>query len=272
MKIRFATTDDLDVITRLEERALPILTPYVAVAQDYYFERAKGEILLVEKEDTPVAMGRFTVMPDETIWIETIRVDPDHQRQGIGKLIYTEIEKIAKEMNIPKMAMYTEAFNEGSMALVQQMEFDPYGVYSCYRYDLDGEYPDTDFRPVVSIDEIHPILESHNWEGKISLNRTFYDMNKEILEEFIRRGDLYTDGNSLLLEGNRTRENGEQSMGLYLGDIPKCIDAGISLTHKKGLDTILAIFPKEREDILEILKDKGFEDTYDLHVFEKHLD
>ena len=273
MNIRYATTDDLDIITELEAKALPILTPYVKVAKDYYFKKAKGEILLVEKEGVPVAMGRYTLMPDNTIWIETIRVDPEHQREGIGTLIYSEIEKIARKLKVSKMAMYTEDFNVGSMALVNQMEFTKVGIYGCLKLEMsDDTYNSKNFVPVKDIKEIQHIIDESNWDDKISLNRTFYDLNSDILKEFIDRGDIYSDGKSVVLEGNRTREDGEQSMGMYLGSVQDCIDAGVSIAHNKGMDSILAIYPKSRTDILEALEERDFEDTYDLHVFEKYID
>ena len=42
-------------------------------------------------------------VPDSVGWIDTIGVDPEYQRKGIGKLLFTELIKVFKKSGIEKM-------------------------------------------------------------------------------------------------------------------------------------------------------------------------
>jgi ribosomal protein S18 acetylase RimI-like enzyme len=42
-------------------------------------------------------------VPDSVGWIDTIGVDPEYQRKGIGKLLFTELIKVFKKSGIERM-------------------------------------------------------------------------------------------------------------------------------------------------------------------------
>lgn len=42
-------------------------------------------------------------VPDSVGWIDTVGVDPEYQRHGIGKMLFTELVKVFKKSGIEKM-------------------------------------------------------------------------------------------------------------------------------------------------------------------------
>ena len=66
-----------------------------------------GDFLIGEIMGKIVAMGAFRKINNETAEIKRMRVHPDFQRRGFGRIILEELETRAKKMGYKKMVMDT---------------------------------------------------------------------------------------------------------------------------------------------------------------------
>ena len=79
----------------VEEETLPN-SCYLRDNSDYFLNQTKGELTLVLSGDEPVGIGKLSLLPDGSGWLETLRVRPDWQGQGVGKAIYNRWLKEAR--------------------------------------------------------------------------------------------------------------------------------------------------------------------------------
>ena len=84
--VKYATYQDLPQAISVEKETLGNYT-YLEDAW-HYFSTQKGELICVYDNTKMVGIGRFTVLPDGSGWLETLRVIPAYQRKGVGKEIY----------------------------------------------------------------------------------------------------------------------------------------------------------------------------------------
>ena len=81
--IRQARPEDRDRVIWVESKSTPGLR-YVAQVWDLFLNDAAGDWSVVELDGEVVACGKYTVLPDASAWLETLRVIPERQRLGIG--------------------------------------------------------------------------------------------------------------------------------------------------------------------------------------------
>ena len=91
--VKLATYDDRAEAVRVESETLPNAT-YLNDAW-HYFNSLGGGLVCVYHGDKMIGIGRFSVLPDGTGWLETLRVVPEYQRKGAGKEIYIKWLELA---------------------------------------------------------------------------------------------------------------------------------------------------------------------------------
>ena len=120
MTTRKATMADLEAKLQIEESAIPGYG-YLYENRHFYFDGVEnqGEMILAELDGVPVGMGQYSVLPDGSGWLETLRVTPEYQRKGVGREIYKKYVELAQKYNCPSMAMFTGVNNVASSALAE---------------------------------------------------------------------------------------------------------------------------------------------------------
>ncbi|MCJ7622744.1 MAG: GNAT family N-acetyltransferase, partial [Anaerolineaceae bacterium] len=102
--VRRARNDDREQVFEVESKSTPRLS-YVPKVFDMFLSDETGEFLVAEVNECLVACGKFTVVPDGSAWLETLRVIPEYQGLGIGKRFYERFFEIARQKGVPKMRM-----------------------------------------------------------------------------------------------------------------------------------------------------------------------
>ena len=92
------------------------------------------EFLIAEINGQAVGIANFSVLPDRSAWLETLRVIPEFQGQGVGKRFYERFFEIARQKKIKTMRMYTGLTNHASKGLAER-----YGFFS--RSRISGSPP-----------------------------------------------------------------------------------------------------------------------------------
>ena len=196
--VKLATYDDLVAADAVERETMG---DYVYL-QDawHYFNSLDGGLVCVYDGDKMIGIGRFTVLPDGTGWLETLRVIPSYHRQGAGRKIYEKYVELAKQYNCPSMAMFTGLTNVASSGLAEV-----FGLRTVMKHkgwhltDLEGGNPHG-FKHVNwqrAVELILPLKEQYN--DYFTFNRTFHHVNEANAKQFAIEGKVFEDKEKLLV-------------------------------------------------------------------------
>ena len=97
--LRRAQHTDREKALEVESKSTPNLR-YLEYVFDSFVSDQIGEFSVAEIDDEIVACGKYTMMPDGSVWLETLRVIPERQGIGIGKRFYEHFFDIAKTLGI----------------------------------------------------------------------------------------------------------------------------------------------------------------------------
>lgn len=265
---KIATLDDLKFTDEIEKQALPIIDPYYKENIDIFTSEIDGDLIMVYDGDYAVGMGRYSFHPDGTMWLETVRVRPDYQRLGIGTGIYENYLKKAKENNVKKIRLYTEDFNEKSMALTKKMGYKIILKYDYYSLKCpDGNIDSKGFKVEKDLDKVMDIIEKNPWQDLLCINNVFFEQNRANIGWFLDRDMVYVNGNDMMILGARHNRKSVSYIMYMTGDYEKIVDAAISLSPSKTLS--IGISKNDKKNLSKYFKD--FEKRYGLVVSEKNL-
>ena len=93
----------------------------------------QGEFLVAIRDDKIVGMGALLRKDDSIAKIMRMRVLPDYQCKGIGKLILKELETTAKNLGYKKIILDTTL-----KQIVAQKMYEKYGYKKTGRTDIGG--------------------------------------------------------------------------------------------------------------------------------------
>ena len=113
IKVRLMKTDDFDAVVRIDEKVLKMSRPeYYEMKFEKLFKSKEylPTSLVAEKEDGTIVgfvmgqlfMGEYGIFEDEAN-LDTIGVDPDYQKQGIGEMLVNEYMDHLKELGVRKV-------------------------------------------------------------------------------------------------------------------------------------------------------------------------
>lgn len=262
--IKIAKEADLVFTDEIESEALPSLEPYYKNNFDIFEIEIPGELLMVYHGDYPVAMGRYSIHPDHTMWLETLRVRPDYQRMGIGQMLYNEFFKITGGNGISLIRMYTEDFNTKSQNLASKMGFSRHSTYRYYISQDNSTRGSLDLDPCKDIDFVMRTLKENPWPNLLCINNVFYQANIDNIGWMVESGMVFEISGEIIILGARHNKDSH----LYIAYMSKPCDDLIKFAQSKATGKTLALATSLDFDN-GLLED--FDRSYDLLVYEKHL-
>lgn len=87
--------------------------------EEHYFKN-NGEFIICLENEVMVAMGAIRKVDEETAEIVRMRVHPEYQGKGIGRIILTELEKFAAEHDYKKLVLETDERLSNAIKLYQK--------------------------------------------------------------------------------------------------------------------------------------------------------
>lgn len=272
-KTRVTKIEDLDRLCEIEISAMPDSPPYLKDNAEFFYKETPGEIFGVENEDNLlIGMGRYSVFPDNSGWLETLRVHKDFQRMGAGKLVYEEYFKKAKKDNVKVIRMYTESYNTPSRNLADSLGFSLASTYGNMEITLENvEDTNMDFSLVSNMDELHLEKMKENWDRFISLNRSFFEINTDNLKWMIDKKMVYKNGDNIVIFGARMLRERGLFLGFVSGDLESGVQFAMEKSNKLGSNKLTCIFPVDNLELKRALEKLGFKNIYDLFVMEKNM-
>lgn len=268
--VRRLRPSELEEAVRVEESAIKGFG-YLRDTAELFFSDEVGAMLGAFKGEELVGIAKYTVLPDRTAWLETLRVAPEHQRQGVGTRLYEEFVSLSRSLGIETAAMYTGLRNVPSAALARKFGLDTAGKYREFQLSLDGVTPPEaeTFEPVGEAEAcalLAPLAE--RYEGYAVLNRTFMRMNDDVFRAFAREGKVLVncESGSVMVFGNRFLERRSVQIAVMAGDLCACMDYAVKTGLERGVPQVVATAPLDDEAMQSVLADYGFRAAGDLQV------
>jgi ribosomal protein S18 acetylase RimI-like enzyme len=261
--LRKARLEDLNKVAWVESLSTPNLR-YVPYVWDMFINDAEGDWSVEEIDGEIVACGKYSILPDGSAWLETLRVIPRRQGLGLGKRLYDHWLQLSEKKGVKTIRMYTGVNNIISKGLAERYGLNLAKTFSgtlmeCKPIKLDvvpGFHRITDVQKVVEI--LIPL--SIRWGGWMVMNRTFYTWSTELCAWITEKGMVYQDEEteSVIVMGARFMEDKQLHIGLFAGDSRRCLEFAQVHGQAKGVKSIHCLFPINNEEIEKALLRHGF--------------
>jgi len=258
--IKIAEYADRDECARVEHESMPNYPGYLSDAW-HYFQSQKGACVCDYDGDEMIGIGRFTVLPDGTGWLETLRVAIPHQGKGAGKAIYGKYRELADEYGCPSMAMFTGVRNQISAGLAEKNGLMTAAVHRGYNLTgFTGGSPHgfVPVNPQRAVQLALPLREEYN--DYAVFNRTFYHVNEENICSFAAEGKVFEDKESgnFIICGARFQHHVALHIAMMGGDYDRCIDFAVNHARAMGVGKISCTFALGNEKLERALVSRGF--------------
>jgi ribosomal protein S18 acetylase RimI-like enzyme len=276
--LRKARPEDREKAIEVESKATPNLS-YVGAVFDMFVSDEVGEFSVAEADGEVVAIGKFTVVPDGSAWLETLRVIPERQGHGIGKRFYDRFYEVAEGRNVPTMRMYTGVKNVVSKGLAERYGFHLAqtfrGAWMPPAQRKHGS-PGT-FMRVTDPERATELLMTYckAWGGYLVMNRTFYTLTPALCAYLAEEGMVYEEpeSGSVVALGARFMPEKELHIGLFGGDAETCLEFAAQEGEERGVECLSCLFPMSAAVIQGFLTRYGFQLLpSDFIVMEAHLE
>ncbi|MCX6649499.1 MAG: GNAT family N-acetyltransferase [Candidatus Bathyarchaeota archaeon] len=260
--LRRARPEDREKVAWVESKSTPNLsyTPYV---YDMFVDDRVGEFSVEEIDGELVACGKYTIVPDGSAWIETLRVIPEKQGLGLGKRLYEHWLELAKAQGVKAMRMYTGETNVVSSGLAERYGLTLQGTFKSNTLPArPGAGARGGFVPVPDAKEAIRLLMplEDEWADWLVMNRTFYRLSPALCEDMAKRGMVYTDPKtkSVVTLGARFMPEQALHIGVWGGDADACIDFAKWKATERGIPQLSCFYEVTRPKIGEALARHGF--------------
>lgn len=247
--LRKIELEDKEAVMVVEAKSTPGLR-YVPHVFEMFRGDERGEFFLAELDDAIVAIAKFTPLPDNSAWLETLRVIPEKQGLGVGKRLYEHFFELAQRQGIGAMRMYTGVNNKVSKGLAQHFGFQLEESFYGYSLPVDpgneSELP-TAFQLVTDPLRAAEILlpAAARWHGFLVMNRTFYKLTAALCTQLTASGQVYEDpttGNAVVL-GARFMPEQALHLGMFVGDAQACLQFARTQAAAMSVPQLSCLFP-----------------------------
>lgn len=275
--LRRARPEDREKVIWVESLSTPGLS-YVPHVWDTFLGDTEGDWTVAEIDGEVIGCGKYTVLPDGSAWLETLRVVPQRQGLGVGKRLYEHWLRLSREKGVETMRMYTGVGNAASKGLAMR-----YGlrVAETFRGALTETPPDVEtvhgFRQIRDPGRATELLMRYGgvWGGWLVMNRTFYRLSLALCGRLAERGMVYADPDtgSVVAMGARFMQGHGLHIGLFAGDAEACLGFAAQRAAEGGILRLHCLFPSHIQRVEEALTGFGFRfEPADFLVMEINLD
>lgn len=236
---------------------------YLADVYEYY-QTTRGELTGAFADGRLVGIGKFTVLWDGSGWLETLRVEPDWQRKGVGMALYRRYMEQAEALHCPYLRMYTGANNIPSAGLARRFGLEKAAQFREYALPVRAEGDGSGFA-AVAVDQAFALLEPYfeKYNGYAVMNRTYYRLNEATCRGLAEQGRVWRhqESGTVLIAGARFQSNKGLHIALLEGDRDRGLAFAHLLARQRGAGRLVCNFALENPGLEQYLKQSGFETT-----------
>lgn len=260
---RPARQEDLPILARIEQAATPGLNYLLDCAQEF-LDPTLGELVVaVDAQGLPHGFAHFSIQPDGSGWLECLRVEPEHQKQGYGSAIWARFLQLCQERRVPHVGMYTGPNNYASRTLGERN-----GLRIVYE-NREGRLPLEEvppapapaaFRLLTDPAQVAQALAplSKEYEDHFCMNRTYAHFSPALYAYLAREQQVWSDGESVIVLGTRFLKDRALHIGAMGGDLSACLALARSQLLERKLPQLTAVIPAGDDVRRSALEGAGF--------------
>ncbi|NJE26896.1 GNAT family N-acetyltransferase [Thermococcus sp. MV5] len=232
-----------------------------------------GNLYVLELEGKVIGTTKLTILPDKVGWLEGLRVHPNYQKRGFGRVLHNFILKKGKELAendiINALEFSTYFLNKESIAMAKKDGFRTVERFYYIQRPLE-EGEKSKLSKIDSSDEL-------DYKGYIPYGWKFLHSCEESLEWLNRKAEIRKyKGYKFFYALVHENEPAFTPFKLLTESMKTLLPAMSFEARKIGYDSIDIMLPEDREDLIEPLKELGFKNWTDFKepdvlVFRKEL-
>lgn len=271
---RKATREDLPRLAEIEQKSVAG-GYYLVDCFDEFMDPARGELVVgVDETGTPQGFAHLALLYDGSAWLECLRVDPAHQKEGCGAVMWQRFVSFCKEHGCSHLGMFTGAKNYPSKVLAERN-----GLHLDYT-SREGHLARED-APQVALPQGWTQLTDpaaiekamlpyqKDYEGYFCLNRTYMRCNGKLYEGIARDHQVWVKGESIVILGARFLPERALFIGWMGGDLDECATFAVAKYNDTGLPKLTCICSAQNTGVMAALEKQGFTFPSELIVLER---
>jgi ribosomal protein S18 acetylase RimI-like enzyme len=97
---------------------------YINRVWDYWYAEKNGQLFVVESGGEKIAMSHVAICPEgKVVWLEGIRVHPDHRRSYIATMLLTKMLEFGRRKGAREASAIVDATNFASQSMMEKNGF-----------------------------------------------------------------------------------------------------------------------------------------------------
>jgi len=108
---------------------------YVPEVWDEWLADPHGQFVVAELEGHVAGLAKLSRLADDEWWLEGLRVDPAHRRQGIAERLQTHLVEKTRQIGRGTLRLGTHSLNEPVHCIAARTGFRRVATYRFYRAD-----------------------------------------------------------------------------------------------------------------------------------------
>jgi ribosomal protein S18 acetylase RimI-like enzyme len=272
--LRRARPEDRDDVIWVESLSTPNLR-YVQHVWDMFLNDEAGEWTVEELDGKIMGCGKYSILPDGTAWLETLRVVPEARGLGLGKRLYELWIKLSEEKGVKSMRMYTSVNNVVSAGLARRYGLSLAQTFHGVRMAAPSFETVSTFKNITDVDMATNLLLplGEKWGDWMVMNRTYYRWSPELCKWLTEKGMVYRDAEgNVVVMGARFLKDYQLHIGLFDGDTKKCLDFANVDASERGV-SLHCLYPDTCIEVESALTGYGFDmEAAPFIVMERNFD
>ena len=132
---------------------------YINRVWDYWYAEKNGQLFVVESSSEKIAMSHVAICPEgKGIWLEGIRVHPDHRRSHIATMLLTKMLEYGRRKGAREASAIVDATNLASQSMMEKNGFRVVSKWMYYNVLSTLRHQESNAR-IANVDDIDDIWQ-----------------------------------------------------------------------------------------------------------------
>jgi N-acetylglutamate synthase-like GNAT family acetyltransferase len=132
---------------------------YINRVWDYWYAEKNGQLFVVESSGEKIAMSHVAICPEgKGIWLEGIRVHPDHRRSYIATMLLAKMLEYGRQKGAREASAVVDATNLASQSMMEKNGFRVVSKWMYYNAVNTLRHQESNAR-IVNVDDIDDIWQ-----------------------------------------------------------------------------------------------------------------
>ncbi|HEU0144678.1 MAG TPA: GNAT family N-acetyltransferase [Nitrososphaera sp.] len=130
---------------------------YINRVWDYWYAEKNGQLFVVESGGEKIAMSHVAICPEgKGIWLEGIRVHPDHRRSYIATMLLAKMLEYGRQRGAREASAIVDATNLASQSMMEKNGFRVVSKWMYYSALSTPRHQESNAR-IANVDDIDDI-------------------------------------------------------------------------------------------------------------------